>query len=288
MNTRRPIACAALATLSLLFACGGGGKAPSQAPDAPPPLRLGMDVSRSASVDGVELRWWAASDDGGAVGAAIAGAMDPSPVLTGLLAGRWEESGLRLVRVPRSSFDALVASAPPVGQFAREWKGWMGAWSPVFRGASVPRPAPFMLDSRRTLLGPGAPRVLLRAWPAPTPDGPAVRLDIAFQFVEGDGSSPADIRPIDALTAELVLDPDFIYILTSERPGVVWGEAPLIEPTTSGAGPAPQAGELLTIGELLCDFQAASPESAAPRKVIVAIVPEFSGGFALLQRPGGG
>lgn len=295
MRPRRAIAGALLAA-GLAAGCAGDGAGGTQAtPDtrseAP---RLGLEVDRSASVDGVELRWWAANDRAGAAGAAIGSVMSPGAVLPPALAQRWNESGLRLVRVPRESIQTLLDAAPPAGQFSRDWKGWMGRWTPVFRGAAIDRRAGFVIDGRRESLGPGAPRVLMRAWPAPTAQGPVVRLDIALQFVDGrtdasrltpDRASPVDAgRVLTALTAELALDPAFVYVLTSETPGVQWaGEQEAAESVDTGAvGPSPGAGEALTLGELLFSFSVAG--ESMPRKVIVVIVPELAGEFGLLPR----
>lgn len=301
MRPRRPIACALLTAAALMGACASSPDARTQPRTTP---QLGLDVGRSASIDGIELRWWAADDNDNAVAAALASLAEPTAVLPPDLQTRWNESGLRLVRLPREALPDLRRAAPPASQFSRDWKGWMGQWLPVFRGGVINRPTPFIIDARPRLLGPGAPRILMRAWPAPTALGPVVRADFAFQFIQdGPGASAsADLVPtatppvrageiINELTAELALDPTFVYVLTCEAPGVDWFSPETSAAASSEPAPGPSAaggGRPATIGELLFAFTLA--ERSQKRRVIVVIVPELKSDFALLPRtdPGEG
>ncbi|MCA9307258.1 MAG: hypothetical protein KDA16_12040 [Phycisphaerales bacterium] len=296
MNSARAISSALIGSaLALLPACASDNNAPNNKP-AP---RLGLDVGRSASVDGVELRWWTANDNADAVTTALAALVEPDSVLPARLAARWDESGLRIARLKREALGELLETAPPVSQYARDWKGWMGAWLPVFRGRAIDRRAPFTIDNRPRMLGPGAPRILMRAWPAPTAQGPVVRLDLALQFVDegaprandqSAGLIPATAAPVNAgdiiheLTAELALDPAYLYILTCESPAVVWNNnrapAAADQSARTAAGPGPAAASPTTIGQLLFAFSLA--DSAQKRRIIVLIVPELAPDFALL------
>lgn len=301
MTAARTIALLAAASCIALAACAGNEQTPR---DTSPSPRLGLSVDRSSSIDGVELRWWAANDNANGVASAIASVMEHGQVLPSRLADRWDESGLRLVRIPRDKLPALLAAAPPQGQYARDWKGWMGQWLPVFRGPPIDHRATFTIDNRPRLLGPGAPRVLMRAWPAPTALGPVVRLDLAFQFADDTapipegpaaGFIPANTQAIRAgqvineLTAELALDPAYAYLLTCESPGVAWSDPPQSSdaqspPPDASAPPAPgpAAAPSTTIGQRLFSFSLA--DSAQKRRIIVVIVPELASDFALLPR----
>lgn len=292
MSPRRTIARALLLISALAGACAAPRADPGHR-DAP---RLGLDVQRSASVDGIELRWWAADDSNHAVARALAALAEPTAVLPPDLNVAWNESGLRLVRLRRDALAELRRAAPPASQFSRDWKGWTGQWLPVFRGGAIDHRAPFIIDARPRLLGPGAPRVLMRAWPAPTTLGPVARVDLAFQFVRDDadtsgaqGLVPASQHPLSAgdiireLTAELALDPAFVYVLTCETPGVEWTGAGPVDaaPGESPPGPrAPGGGRPLTLGEQLFAFTLA--EQSQRRRVIVVVVPELASDFSLL------
>lgn len=254
---------------------------------------------------GLEVHWWVAQDTDGAVGRALAGGLAQPLPSDPVLRARWDASGLRLVRLPIDQFPALQQRLVTVRSWHRRWIGWTSAWTDVFRGRRTGGRTPVVIDGARRQFASGTLRILARAWampPRPGEQAPLVRLEVAFQHQPDAPESadpfepPATIPEAEAgevfraLTLELSLEPDSVYVLTAEAPGVVWSpgepeEAPserlaaenpaiVLEPGEADAsavfGPASQSPR--TLGQAMLTGDAPSALEP-PLKALVAFLP---------------
>jgi hypothetical protein len=124
----------------------------SSAPITPesPPVR--------SATDGLEVRWWVARDELGAVGRALASAADPAAVLPPDIEARWNAAGLRLVRIPVDRFPEAAAALPPLRTAQRTWLGWAPRWTEVFRGRRSDPSAEVLTQDGRVRLPAGTAR----------------------------------------------------------------------------------------------------------------------------------
>ncbi|MDX2115339.1 MAG: hypothetical protein SFZ24_06925 [Planctomycetota bacterium] len=316
--------------LASIAACspGPGGNAAERAaglsgapdPAMPVPVVGGVD-------EGVELRWWVAQDGGGAVGAVIASLGEPAPARDRTVLDRWEASGLRLWRMPVAKLQQLEASMTRTGPRYREWLGWKTVWAEAFRGRRVGGRGPVMVSGERVQVPRGVARMIVRCWPVPGEGGTArVRTELAFQIEKPQAPTPADpftlprFIPIEEqghvlreITFRETLEPGWIYVITSEAPGMTWSsaDAAALAPAEEGVGFAPpdavdaevwdggpdaatEPGEAygprgappISFGEAMLSAPAVADESGAeavaPRKAVIVIIPATSRDVTLL------
>lgn len=242
---------------------------------------------------GLEVWWWLADDSDGQVGEAIAAVTDGA-----LAAGisdeqmsKWERNGLRWSRVPMERLTELERSARALRVTARTAYGWPTAWTEVFRGSRIGRAsgrAVLVTDQGGEGVTPGRLRMIARCWEAPAagPEGltTAVRLELAVQS-QTKGISPDEeafalpkVMPSEeqgevlrALTIETTLERGAAYVITSEKPGVVWGmseeEAAAAAVMYGPKGPTPT-----TVGEAMMTASVPEGKGKVAKAVVVVIV----------------
>jgi hypothetical protein len=219
--------------------------------------------------DGLEVHWWIADDTDGAVGAALAEFTEPPLPQGEALRERWNANGLRMVQAPGEQIGELEARLPPLRARRRLWVGWATAWTEIVRGRRAGGASALIIDGQRTSMPTGALRLIARSWPVPIePTGerqwgnePRVRLELACQLAVEHSVGAEDVfsQPrvvpvpdegpiLRQLTLETVLDPRFVYVLTSEAPGVVWApsaarQASPEPPEAAPGSPAEPAAE---------------------------------------------
>ncbi len=316
VNARfRQFACAsALVAASLLAACAGDAE--REATPAQQPQTL-AEVSTPAPAEpiisgvaeGLEVHWWLADDSGGAIGAALAPYASDLQPEDRTTRTRWESSGFRLVRVPTDRWPAVERALVPLHQRTKDWIGWTPQWREVFRGRRVGGEQPIVVEGERTDLPRALLRVLLRAWPAPPADPavrrPEVRVEVAFQLLTPDARSRdpfarPKIVPVEEegtilrrLTMQSALDPGYIYVLTTEAPGVAWerrSDSP-VEAPPEGDGEdeesieefiaGPPASGPRTLGEAGLGASADETKNRAAKAVIV-FIPRAPSSYQLL------
>jgi hypothetical protein len=247
--------------------------------------------------EGLEVWWWLADDSDGQVGAAVAALMDASlaPGISERQLARWEKNGLRWVRVPLERLGELERSARPLRVTARTAYGWPTLWTEVFRGSRVGRTggrAVLVTDEGGEGVTPGRLRMIARCWEAPTigASGPteAVRLELAVQS-QTKGISPDDepfalpkVMPAEeqgdvlrALTIETTLERGAAYVITSEKPGVVWGlseEEQAALAVTGGGQYGPKGPTPTTVGQALMTASVPEGKGRIAKAVVVVIV----------------
>lgn len=243
--------------------------------------------------EGLEVWWWLSDDSDGQVGAAIAALVDASaaPGIGAAQLTRWEKNGLRWVRVPLEKLVELERSARPLRVTARTAYGWPTAWTEVFRGSRVGRAsgrAVLVTDQGGEGVTPGRLRMIARCWEAPRagPEGltTAVRLELAVQS-QTKGITPDDepfalpkVMPAEEqgdvlrpLTIETTLERGAAYVITSEKPGVVWGlseeEQAAASATYGPKGPTPT-----TVGEAMMTAAVPEEKGKVAKAVVVVVV----------------
>lgn len=226
---------------TILAGCGSSLR-PMQVRRLPPATGAPAPIV-TTSADGLEVYWWITDDTDGAVGAALAAFVEPPEPASEPIRARWNANGLRMVRLPAEQFSDLERLLPVLHSRRKLWVGWVTSWTEIFRGRRAGGPSPIIIDGQRSSLPAGTLRFIVRCWPAPAEptgdrvwgDRPLVRLELACQldiqetvgaaevFSEPQVASVVDQGPVlRQLTLEALLDPRFVYVLTSEAPGVTW------------------------------------------------------------------
>lgn len=248
--------------------------------------------------DGLEVSWYTADDTDHAVARALAPYVQSATPLNSVQERAWEANGLRIVRVDEKDIARILMRAHPVGELKRNWHGWITEWTEVYRGRRAGGDAALLLDGRPERLEAGFLRLISRAWSAPSPSGPVLRFELAVQLYQ-----PRAVDPIDVFRAPTVLGAEqqgtifrqlsfdaplprgSAYVITAERPGVVWSvDAPEREGTeSSGSAGAigPRAAPLQTIGERMLT----APDEAGAgtnTRAIIFILPRVPERFRLL------
>ncbi|MBL0922113.1 MAG: hypothetical protein IBJ10_08295 [Phycisphaerales bacterium] len=269
------------------------------------------------SENGLEVLWLVAHDDAGCVAEALAPyAAQPVP-MSDATREAWRANGLRLVRLPIDDLAALEKSLSLVGMVNRQWMGWALDWREAFRGRSIERGAPIVVDGARRAMPAGALRFIARCWTAPSPNGAVIRLELAAQLFErletrtradelraiAAGESPIGFdamtegRVFEALTFEAALEPGFAYVVVGEAPDVDW-DAPKAESAgpridedgfivragaegpSVGAIAGPPALSPPTLGEAMLNVRALGPDER-PARALFILVPRTPARFDL-------
>lgn len=259
--------------------------------------------------DGLEVHSWLADDTRSAVGRALA-QYSEYHVLPAALDAAWNESGLRVVRAPVSDLGTLERTLTPIRPLRKQWVGWTYDWSEIVRARRTGDGAVVLAEGRSLTLPRGMFRVLCRAWDAPAVEGSAtLRLELAVQhrrddtFDASDALRPPSVRPsaregqvFGALTWEGVLEPGYVYVITSMPPGAAWpsadgarrgdaaaeGRGNPASPTAmdlSSFGP-PAAG-VRPIGEAMLAAEARETGSV-DAKLVVVLIPRVPARYRLL------
>lgn len=297
MRPAQALAALVVVILGLVAACAPTRPAPAPVAETePPPL-----VTTAES--GLEVHWWVSDDSDDRVARALARFTEEALPADSVSYAAWEANGLRLRRAPRTGFIELQAALPPIQLRSRQWIGWVTEWTEVFRGRRIGSDSIVLVDAQRRALPRGTPRLLLRAWPTFTPDplDPAdVRVEIAIQHhtaPERRGLERPDHLPpqregevFRALTLSLRLDPESIYIITAEAPGVTWqardegapdaAAPPADEPSEPGSF-GPPAALPLTIGQAMLT-RPAQESAGVPARAVIVLLPRSPDRFRLL------
>lgn len=268
---RRTSAVWSAAMLGAALAGCAGANRPIAVVQAPRSTAAPAPIVTTAN-DGLEVHWWIADDTDGAVGHALSIYADPALPDAEHIRARWNANGLRMVQVPQEQFAGLQSRLPAVRAQRKLWVGWVTSWTEIVRGRRAGGASPLIIDGQRSPMPFGVLRLIARCWPAPAEPqaadqwgGPAmVRLELACQLQVEEN---ADVRDVFAqpriaavqdegpvfrqLTLETLLDPQFVYVITSEAPNVVWSSrgASMTQtlspqaPVNSGAGDDASAGE---------------------------------------------
>lgn len=243
--------------------------------------------------EGLEVWWWLADDSNAQVGAAIARLMDDTS-RAGLNESQhrvWESNGLRWVRITAERLGELEREVRPLRVTARTAYGWPTSWTEIFRGSRVGRAsgrAVLVTKEGGEGVTPGRLRMLTRCWEAPSagPEGltTSVRLELAVQS-QTKGITPNDepfamptVMPAEdqgdvlrPLTIETRLERGSAYVITSEKPGIIWGQSPeeaLANATTYGPkGPTPT-----TVGEAMLTAAVPEQKGKVAKALVVLVV----------------
>ena len=231
-STDRRAGALALGAALLAGACAAP---PDPAPPPAPAAQEEIQPVAPGLTSGLEIVWWPADDTGGRVGALLAAFADEAadPLDAGARAD-WEAAGLRLTPVPASRFVELLGAVTPLVAMDRQWLGRTRSWT--------------------QLAGAGRLRLIGRSWLAPTEAGPRVRVDLALQrraagrpgAFDVDAPAMPDLASegplLDGTIVSLALDETHVYVVTGERPGVLWAPADpaAAPPTASEAAPEPE------------------------------------------------
>lgn len=260
--------------------------------------------------DGLEVVWFIAYDDRGEVGAALAPYVHQPLPIDAAAVQRWTNNGVRLVRVPLDDFSMIADTLESSGMRHRQWLGWALEWREAFKGRSVRRGSPVLVDLSRTATRGGPTRFLARCWTTPTLDGAVVRVELAAQLVTRLGATTTSVAEFESalrlgapdmhdeldmgevfasLSLDAAFEPGYAYVLTAESPGVSWindehaSGALAFDDTSLALGEVfgPHVAGPLTIGEaMLTNRPQAGGERAA--KVILAFIPRASERTTLL------
>lgn len=310
--------------ISVLTALIIGGCAGAPSPTAPHQPVSQTDPAASADPraiapavvggdEGIEVRWWVASDESGAVGSVLGSAADAMLPEDEALRRRWELSGMRLCRIPIQRWPEAESRLTTRSNRTTQWLGWAPEWETIFRGRRLTGQSPVWIEGDRVDLERGQVRILARGWPVPgrAPDEPPlVRLEIAFQVVpfsasdksnaggRGDPFRPPELRGEETrgvvlrrLTMEADVQPDHAYVLTAEAPGVVWQGPESRSADTEAraerdtAAIGPPAAPPVTFGEAAL-AQAATERAPLPSKAVIVILIRAPERFRLLPELG--
>ena len=295
--------CALLVPGSLLLPGCGGSKVtdpqvravrPLDAPTSKKPRTAAASAPTidETPLEGLEVRWWVASDENGIIGSTLALLGDPDSPLSAGVAQAWNENGLRLVRVPRSKLLELHTRLPTVVPLDRTWFGWLTSWTPVFQGRRFAAPTGIVLDSQPVTLPPGTPRILARSWPTSSVSGPVLRIELALQLQTTtaddvlvaagiNGAGPRTVmeegRIFPHLSVDAALELGWAYVVVPERPGVKWTieskAAAIPAPGSGDAQAGPKVAPPQTLGEAM---MASAPDQSGrtPRKVLLVLLPD--------------
>jgi len=210
-------------------------------------------------------------------------------------AASWSLNGVRWMRLPASKLGELEAALPAVQQKEQAWVGWASTWTEVYRARAESSGVALADVEGSRLLAPGRARLIARCWSAPEfgPDGGLVqrlRLELTVQSMStrrrgGDdlrdpsGAGIEDQGPVvRGLTVETALDEGFVEVITSERPGVVWGvEALAGEPAGAEGGYGPPAPEVRSLGDVLM-VTSGIGRDGPPLKAVLVLVPRVRAG----------
>lgn len=287
--------CVLCASVAILFV--GCAKKKVAAEGEAPAVGVVEAPAAPIAKSGLEVWWWLADDSNGQVGEIVAGLSDPAvaPGVTEKQRERWERNGLRWVRVPAEKLAELERSARPLRVTARTAYGWPTAWTEVFRGSRVGRGSGrvvLVTDQGGEAVTPGRMRLLARCWEAPMagPDGltTAVRLELAVQS-QTKGITPDDepfalpkVMPSEEqgevlriLTVETTLERGAAYVITSEKPGVVWGvseEDMAVQSDGHGTQYGPKGPTPTTVGEAMMTASVPEEKGKVAKAVVVVIV----------------
>lgn len=220
---------------------------------------------------GLEIVVWTCDDTQFAVGRLLAPYLDQPVPMAEADRAAWRALGLRVVAVPVSQVDALIAASRPITPVQRQRFGLLAWWTPVVRGPALPGSVPGP-DARLIKTDGGRARLIARTWTEPDLSTgtlrDVVRADLAIQ-VESRSRPLPDITQIEsrpAITdAGLVIESSLTsftadgrtaIVIVAEEPGVDYASLP--EPV---ARPDPLAGA--TAGPGVAD-SAGPPAEAAP------------------------
>lgn len=297
---------AALGCALGLSGCTGSGSADGgtrTVDPVAPSLDRGGEVALTlrGGGDGLEVAWVVARDmPERTASTALAPYLNQPLPIDDVMRSRLEANGLRLVAVPMPDLDPLLASLSLSGVRQRQWFGWALDWREAFRGRSVPRGAVLTIDGERRTPGGGWLRLVARAWTAPGPDGPILRIEFAPQLHQtGLRSEPADDlsraiegrqadfdvlgegRIFDTLLVRADLDPAYAYVLTGEAPEAVWaageGDGGATAEVYGPVAPAPP-----TLGEAML-VSAPGPDERGPTsRALVVFIPRTPDRIRLL------
>lgn len=272
------------------------------------------------SQNGLEVLWLVAHDDDGAVARALAPYVAQPVPMSDETRQTWADNGLRIVRLPVDDLATLESSLPLVGIVNRQWMGWALEWREAFRGRTLEKDSPLVVNGLRRTMPGGALRFIARCWTAPSPDGPVIRLELTPQLFErletrsradelaafAAGEAPVGFdainegRVFDTLAIEAPLEHGFAYVITGEAPGVDWNapapsaEAPKIDEDgfmVEPRGEAPSAAFVAgppalappTVGEAMLNVRALGPDER-PAKALFILVPRTPARFDLFAR----
>jgi hypothetical protein len=252
-----------------------------------------------AQKDGLELRLWTLlsgqTDLAATLGqhGAVAAIEEPDR-------SRLRMNGLRLVRVPHTALEPLLASLGEAVVDLSAWHGQAHDWRDA-RSATIQNGVAAAIDGRVQPLSGDALELLVRAWTLPMEDGPCIHVESKSRLVEEVSvdyqqlltRQRADERStyFSSMSFDLALAPECAYLLIGEAAAASWtvsgyDDSSVTTVPHSGAvhagvatrGPlsdvGPDALVPPTVGELL--FPAGS--GAATRDVLV-LVPHVSEQF---------
>jgi hypothetical protein len=242
---------------------------------------------------GLAVHRWIVEDEASVIAAALdrhsavtAGAEPESPILA--------RNGLRMVSVALSDVSALRRDLGGTKSEVEGWHGQITDWREV---AAFPlgaeRRAVAAAGSVRRLEG-GRLVLLMRGWTVPMEDGPRFELQLVpiherepeNPLARIAGVASGEREPL--FTADLLLEPDRAYVLTSITPSEEEAPKPGAEraegeedgpaPPPGGATHGPAAPVPRTVGEML--FRAESPRDsdvsrAPPQRTLLIFVPRI-------------
>ncbi len=249
-----------------------------------------FDPSIRGGTNGLEVRWWLTGDTNARVAAVLAPYISNPLPMTPAQAERWNLNGFRMVRAPLAHLPSLQSQLPPIAAIQSTWLGWAREWIEAMRGRRVRPDRALIIDANPRELPAGSLRFLARAWSAPSASGPVLRVELATQLLEqskldiqSDPYARPAILPAEqegevfrGLTLAAALEPGFVYIITAEKPGIVWGEETDTpeERLTNDPSFGPELPRPLTLGQAMLSATAADTGSA-PAKALVVLVPRL-------------
>ncbi|MFG0327632.1 MAG: hypothetical protein ACF8SC_10245 [Phycisphaerales bacterium JB037] len=235
----RPIRRATLAALALLLPSCADPAPPAPAPAPTNPIEA---VTRGPALD---VRLLAVPDDPARIARALAPYDDPRQTMLAERAALWRDNGLRVLAVPESELDPLLAAMSPRAASESRQIRPAAVWTPAAEGPSLPTTL-FQLDAGTLRLPRGSVRLLARPWLDPVietaagaPTRPAadlrLRIDLLLQHVADDPLDaqrrmlqPGRIGPLDdgqvfdRLRTELAIPRGMAIVLISERVETDW------------------------------------------------------------------
>lgn len=241
-NTRATTHAGAFLTASALFlaACA------DPAPPAPAPTNPIEAVTRGPALD---VRLFIVPDVPPRIARALAPYDDPRNTMLAERAELWRRNGLRVLAVPETELDPLIAAMSPRAASESRQLRPAAVWTPAAEGPTLPTTL-FQLDAGTLRLPRGSLRLLARPWLEPvltqTPDPPAqppaqpapdlrLRVDLLLQHVPDDPLEdrrrllqPGPIGPLDdgqlfdRLAAELAIPRGTAILLIAEPVETDW------------------------------------------------------------------
>ncbi len=227
---------------------------------------------------------------------------------------RWRKAGFRVIAVPVADLDRIQSLLRTVGTAQRQWLGERPDWTDAVTGPAFERPRTLRTADETEIFSPGALRLLLRCWvapswgqaetgnggappSAPTPDPSAVlRVELVPEHRPADRWSgragwedrradpDADLgaaqwagRPLTSLIARLSLRDGEACLIVPESPDADWSR-PQTEAPALAFGP--QAPPVPTIGEAMLS-SAAFEAPARKVRVVLVLIPRIPERFRL-------